>query len=79
MENVKSLLKEFDQITKAFDNTGDTDTAVALMKEMDKLEDAIRFSFYLYTSKINTLNDCMSLDVGYDDDEETSFIRRCNN
>ena len=79
MENVKSLLKEFDQIAKVFDSTNDNDTLVSLMKEMDKLEDAIRFSFYLYTSKINALNDCMNLDVGYDDDEEMSFIRRCNN
>ena len=79
MENLKSLIKEFDQITKAFDSTNDNDTLVSLMRKMDKLEDAIRFSFYLSTSKVNTLNDCMSLDIGYDDDEETSFIRRCNN
>jgi len=79
MENVKSLLKEFDQIAKVFDSTNDNDTLVSLMKKMDKLEDDIRFLFYLSSSKVNTLNDCMSLDIGYDDDEETSFIRRCNN
>ena len=79
MENVKSLLKEFDQIAKVFDSTNDNDTLLSLMKKMDKLEDAIRFSFYLSTSKVNTLNDCMSLDIGHDDDKEMSFIRRCNN